>query len=226
MGTNIRSSSLFAALLAPDDVSLSLKLHYGPIVHIQSDQFAASVGAGSMRSCMNRRGWATVGGSLIGPVLLASAVAVLLAGCALVLPGGPLVLGGDPTAGCMPAAVHDQIVIGDFVGAPAQQDIRIDEVTLVEPEGLTLNDAYLLPMVEGELLGAWTFPPETSTWGDREEADGAVIPAGERRNILLVMERTGEADGTAETIQVEYTAGSQQFTKSGTQSFEVAEACF
>ena len=175
---------------------------------------------------MNRPAWATGRETLIRSVLLASSVTVLLAGCALVLPGGPLVLGGDPSETCVPATIRGQMVIGDFVGAPSQQDIRIDEVTLVEPEGITLNDAYLLPMAPGAVLGSSAYPPETSSWAEREEADGAVIPAGEQRNILLVLERTGEADGTAETIRVEYTAGSQKFTKSGTQSFEVAEACF
>lgn len=107
-------------------------------------------------------------------------------------------------------------------------NIRVKQVrgvTLVDPQGLALDAAYLVPLGPGEVLGTSAYPPKSSQWAHRAEAGGAIVPAGEQRNLLLVLQRTDERRGAAESIRVEYTVGAHRFAKDGDLSFELADSC-
>lgn len=118
-------------------------------------------------------------------------------------------LGRDKTRieQCTPVQGDSAVVFGDGVlRNEGGRSLRIDAVRLVQPDGLTIRDAFLLPIRNRTILGTGSFPPGSPVWQDRRKATGANVAPGEQWNLALTLERDGHPTKFAD-VEVAYTVG-------------------
>lgn len=89
--------------------------------------------------------------------------------------------------------------------------VTIDEVRLVEPDGLTLRESFLLPIVNRTLMGTGALPPSVPVWAERQQAIGADLAPGETWNLALVLDR-GKHPGRFVDVEVAFTADGDSAT--------------
>ena len=82
------------------------------------------------------------------------------------------------------------------------RDYRLDDVQFVAGEGLVLVESAVLE-VDGGMWGVIALPPgddafgreRTAEWAGRESLQGALVPAGTYRTVVLVFEHSESTDG-------------------------------
>jgi hypothetical protein len=154
---------------------------------------------------------------------VAVAAAALTACTSQPASAGPL----DRPAGvshlCVPLRGTAPVVVGDeALENHARARATIQAVRLVGPEGLTLTEAFLLPVANKTLLGTTTRPEGSPVWTQRVKAQGAVVDARDSRNLALVVSRSGR--GSFRDVEVTYTADGHRYVLSLAFSFEVLSA--
>ena len=124
-------------------------------------------------------------------------------------------LGGDDPGAvrqCTPIAGSSPVVFaGETLENESTRPLTLDEVRLVEPDGLTLVDASLLPIENRTLVGTVALPPSSPAWPERREAVGAELAPGETWNLALTLDRDQEPASFSD-IEVAYTVGGDSST--------------
>ena len=110
-----------------------------------------------------------------------------------------------PVAGSGPVVAADEVLRND-----STQPVTLDEVRLVEPDGLTLLDAFLLPVLDRTLLGTTALPPGSHAWAQRRQGVGAVLAPGETW-LALALDR-GEPRASFTDVEVACTTGGDSST--------------
>jgi hypothetical protein len=133
--------------------------------------------------------------------------------------GGP-----DPSEVCLGVKRSDQMLWGDFIRVPEGEQVTISAIGLVDADGIEVKDAWIAPPLEGA-LGASEYPPVASpSWDARVPAQGAEAQGG-HNNVVLLLERTGEEQGTATAMRVEYSAGGWDYAVHGSMSVIMRDDC-
>lgn len=119
------------------------------------------------------------------------------------------------------------------------EPVRITRVALHSPRGITVVDVrvFVLSARHGAtLVGALDeFPPESGptsgtdpplAWGEGTGVPGPELPADPDAvaNVVLGVQRDALGVGTAEGIDVTYTAGGREYTWRGTTALTLAPA--
>lgn len=125
---------------------------------------------------------------------------------------GALGGGGGAVTTCVPVAGTGPVVAADeALRNESTRAVTVDAVRLVDPEGLTLLDASLLPVRDRTLIGTSALPPASPVWAERRDAVGAVLAPGETWNLALTLERDG-GRGRLADVEVAYTVGGSSST--------------
>jgi hypothetical protein len=161
---------------------------------------------------------------------LAAGLALLLPGCGGTSapdPDGPFGA-STPDAGgqCFPTPKGDVGTFADLSFGNSGGPARIAKVTLSKARHLQLVGAWVVPATGTDLWGVFDgYPPRGIPgpdgnrgvpgvhWGQRQRADGAVIPhlrGHDQENLVLVLKPIG-LDGTAATEYVWYTSGGSRY---------------
>ena len=108
---------------------------------------------------------------------------------------------------CTPLEGDYPVVFGnETVGNVGDRPLRIDAVRLVRAEGLTMRDAFLLPIRDRTIMGTLPFPPAVPVWQDRRKAVGSEVAPGQEWNLALTLVRDGQPASFAD-VEVAYTVG-------------------
>ncbi|WP_157631000.1 hypothetical protein [Kribbella catacumbae] len=119
----------------------------------------------------------------------------------------------------MPSGTRDATSGGDVVRNNGDEPATITGVSLVDPKGLQLTEAALLPAT-GDLFGSSTkWPPRTAEepargtqWESRKPAAGYVVPAGTTHNLLAhIVRDSGNGDASFRALRVDYTVGKRSY---------------
>lgn len=153
----------------------------------------------SLRARTGRLRRASVGGAgLIGALCLLIACAGEAPdsdGADPVAVGGPIASSPEGGLACLqaqPGDPHDFTLGLHIVVNTGSTPAEIRDMELIEPHGLTLRDAWLVPTNGGAIGNSSTFPPPadlvTATevgWERRTGIPGAQAAPGERYNVVL-----------------------------------------
>lgn len=133
---------------------------------------------------------------------------------------GPLGESEGHAHSCVPLPGSAPVVSGDeALENHGMTEVTVYSVRLVEPRGLTLRQALLLPIVNTTLIGTTSTPEKTQTWSQRVPAEGATVGAGESRDLALLLDRT--AKGSFADIEVTYEAHHKRYVRRLAYSLEV-----
>jgi hypothetical protein len=114
---------------------------------------------------------------------------------------------------CTPVEGDGPVVFADdVVGNVSGRPLRIDAIRLVQADGLTIRDAFLLPIRNRTIMGTRPFPPSAPVWQDRREAIGANVAPGEEWNLALTLDRDAQPTKFTD-IEVAYTVGDDASTQ-------------
>lgn len=128
---------------------------------------------------------------------------------------GPLTFGGDSGTACLLLNEGRRFTIGGEVTLnTGTKPVTITSVTLVEPKDVTILETVIVPAPTPNesgvyvAIGFWnSYPPDgakdTHEWKARQPAEGAQIPAGEERELIVGLTALGSV-GTATAIEIEY----------------------
>lgn len=124
-------------------------------------------------------------------------------------------LGGDDPGvvrQCTPVVGGSPVVFADeTLRNESTHPLTLDEVRLVEPDGLTLVDASLLPIENRTVLGTVALPPSGSAWPERRPAIGAELMPGEPWNLALTLDRD-EAPASFSDVEIAYSVDGDSST--------------
>jgi hypothetical protein len=118
---------------------------------------------------------------------------------------GTVAAGPVPTTGagvCLPWPDTELASTSTQVENNGPAPVTITHVALVDPIGVTLEAAYLVP---GSTPGFGGFPP-VDAWDERIEAVGGQIPAGESYPLVLGLRQSaGSQPATLSGYEIAYT---------------------
>jgi len=150
--------------------------------------------------------------------------ALLLTGCAGQPSAGTMDFGGDPGQVCTSTTRGEDILLGEVL-TPLTEDITIESVSLVEASGVTIDGAYVLP-IAGDAIGTSMFPPSASTsWADKEPAEGAALSAHVPVNLVLHVTRDSQASASFKSIAIEYNQRGSGHNDHGSTSYSLQDSC-
>ena len=156
------------------------------------------------------------------PGIGAVAALAILAGCAPV--AGAMNMGGGDAWVCAPVSDGAEVLIGDHLVAPSDREVIVTAIDLVDPDGLTLVDSWLLPEGEGA-IGAMLYPPPDSpSWRARVDPEGARLAPASAWNVVVLLSRTSEV-ATADAITVAYRDFGMEFRGVGSIAISLAAQC-
>jgi hypothetical protein len=167
--------------------------------------------------------------------LVAAVITTLLcASCGPARSGasGPLELGGDKGELCVPAGTGGDYAYGfEALRNTGTKPLTIENVELVGPQGVRIEEAFVLPVEHLTFVGAFPTWPAPSTaltasvWKARVKANGAVLPPDEiYRNLLLRLRSTGAGSGFV-AVEVAYRVGPRRFSARSTTVFRIERKC-
>jgi hypothetical protein len=127
---------------------------------------------------------------------------------------------------CVPIRGSAPVISADTVlDNHGKSRVTVESVKLIRPKGLTLKEAFLLPIANKTLPGTTSTAELSATWVDRIAAKGASVDAGQTRTLALLLDRG--AKGSFDDIEVTYTASGHKYVLR--QSFSLrllaAEPC-
>jgi hypothetical protein len=151
---------------------------------------------------------------------------------------GPLRMGGDWGTLCVPAPSWQPVTVGfDVMTNEGDSLLTVEEVSLVDAEGLSIEAAYLIELGEDDgAIGVWSeFPPESDEgetdgagWRSRVEAAGSEVLPGARLNLVVGLKPTADV-AASKGVEVVYVAESgRTFVERTTTEIELAvgaESC-
>ena len=150
---------------------------------------------------------------------------------------GPLVADGDSGTTCVATTQSPSFTVGvDAIRNTGSGTVTIRDIALVEPDGLDVIEAMVLPLAVPDGTGATmtltgvstAYPPvdadAVAEWAEREPAAGTRINAGSSRAIVLGVASKGS--GSAVGIAITYTddQGTEFVTRTENR-IEAAPSC-
>ena len=162
------------------------------------------------------------------PSAMIAAAILGLASCAGGQTTGPLIYGhGSEREVCVNPAPGERYLVGDTMSAPDDADISIAGVHLVGATGLELEDAVFVPLIDRTGIGALAAPPDASeAWRDRVPAKDFAMESGAVSNLVVTIRRTGEGEGFAQGIAVDYRSEGVSYSKTGTLAIRAKSQCW
>lgn len=112
--------------------------------------------------------------------------------------------------------------------------VTIKSIDLIDPEGLLLEEAFLIPIDEasiGAMAGSSPDPTSSAyaSWLNRKDAEGASISPGDDQDLLLVLRASGESEEHfARDLEVIYSDESgedHRLTTAGALRLETTGPC-
>ncbi len=156
--------------------------------------------------------------------IAAAVVAGCTQGTAADVPGrgGPLAAGSEPIEACLPAHPGDTLTFGlDVLRLADGAQVTVEDVSLVEPEGLELTAADLVPLSGTSYVGTFaSYPPSpaelranglVADWSARHSATGASVTGDSRPLNLVLGLRAPSGSGRAAGTLIRYRQGRDQF---------------
>ncbi|RZI83111.1 MAG: hypothetical protein EOO67_17510 [Microbacterium sp.] len=119
---------------------------------------------------------------------------------------------------CLPVKPGKKGMIADVMTLEDPDSaVTLTAVELSEPKGMRLVDAFVVQNTEHGGLGMMYLDDPDELWATRVPAEGARLDGDETWSIALVLERTGDAEGSAEGIDYTFTdsRGTQRHTHGG-----------
>lgn len=117
---------------------------------------------------------------------------------------------------CVPANQTVAVEGAHVLRNPSSNNLQINRVRLIEPRGLRIQASYLTPILNETLIGLQSSTPSPGSegypaWQQRIPAEGAVLPAREERNLVIVLEATGSGVHEATDVEVIYEDATNTF---------------
>lgn len=147
-----------------------------------------------------------------------------LAGCGSGLGPGPMELGGSQGSACAPSS-GERVVFGDPFRIAGGASVVVEQLRLIDANGIALEDAFILPIEGDATIGTSSYPPTIGDWEDRVPVTRATVAPGEWMSFALVLKPTGGGDHTTDGFTVMYRLGGTLFEKSNSTSFILAASC-
>lgn len=155
-------------------------------------------------------------------VAVAGIATTLLTGCSADNRNGPLQVGGLPSKVCVPEPDRGNAIVGVVVKNDGSSDIQFDNVSLVESQNLSANDASVIALQSGmSAIGSGstvpTSPAQEKRWASRTDPDSVLLEPGNAANIVVALEReVGAQSGRASAIRVTYRVDQEEFVAEST----------
>lgn len=160
--------------------------------------------------------------------LIALATCGLALGLSACTPAGsgPLEVGGSPGTLCVPGEPGRDVGIGNLAILGGDDAVIVKRVELVSQTNLELSHAYILPVGAEEPLGSF-YPDreESDSWAGRISVTKRTIEPGETVNIVVVVSRAGDSDGTASMVRITYDAHGTQYEAATSTEIEIRARC-
>jgi len=131
--------------------------------------------------------------------------------------GEALDLGTTPGSTCVPAPPEDdETVFGDtLLRLEANEPVTITDVSLVDPEDMTLTEALLVQVQPGEMVVGIRYASDKGDlperWDERIDAEGAVVRPGDEWNLVLVVDSPPDLTASAKAAGIRYEQGGTKY---------------
>lgn len=150
--------------------------------------------------------------------------------------GGPVTMGGTAGTLCMPTKPGSPVTYGgEVVKNSGSEPVRLERVSLVGARATHLEEAFIVPIEGGTLVGSWTSwpPPRAATttkgvrWGQRKPAAGMLLPPHRTRDFNLVLHATTNEHGSPRfaAVRVVYTADGTEFAEESSTEVLLRRRC-
>ncbi|WP_394250395.1 hypothetical protein [Arthrobacter pityocampae] len=123
--------------------------------------------------------------------------------------------------------------VGSVVVNEGDETLILEDISLVGANNLELLDGYIFPIDgdNGFVLGAGSTEPEDpqerAAWATAQQPGLFELSPGAAANAVVAVDKTTDAQGTAEAIRVTYSIDGQQYTADTTMTIELAATtCF
>lgn len=141
----------------------------------------------------------------------------------------PLDLKGDPGEWCLPWSRYPEFVFGVPLKfrADATDPITISAVEPVDPEGVEMRSAFVVPVRATYRFSVGALPPTElkKPWRQRRPAVGATVDPGETTDVVATFSWTGPGTGSTSAMRISYTSGGQEHVARTTDRLVVPETC-
>ncbi len=136
-------------------------------------------------------------------VASAAVLALLLSSCEAARAPGLVLQEG--AVSCLPVKPGERGVIAEQTsledpGSP----VELTAVELVDPKGIRLVEAFAVRYTENGGIGSMSLDDPDDAWAGRVPAIGAVIDGPDSWSIAFVLERTGNAPGSAAAVSYSF----------------------
>lgn len=147
--------------------------------------------------------WGTAGCAVL--------VVTALGACSDAREGTALTLEANADEICVPAPAGADVGTmfgGTWLAHVGDGDLTFAAVELLDPDGLTLTEALLVPDAwpDGDLVGMrhTSDAPLSAEWDDRVAATGARLQPGETRNLVVIVTTDGSDVAAATGVRLGY----------------------
>lgn len=129
---------------------------------------------------------------------------------------GPLELGGQPGQICVLEPEGADATVGEVVTNTGDSELTVREVSLVDPDSLTLVEVYAIPLSEGgSSIGSGSTNPTDSRqkalWDSKRKVSSVVLDPGKSANIVGVLSlEEGKSEGSATAMKVIYSTDGKE----------------
>lgn len=169
-------------------------------------------------------------------LLLTAIAAVAAFWAAGIAEDGPLSQAAGGGAMCAPSPEGGPVTASYALPNSGPGLVTVDHVRLVNPDGLTLVGAHVVPgrFVMGgpyppEFTGADAFPGLRPAWQQRIDAVGAVIPPGFGHDLVVGLRPSAPGESTIDGVEIAYTEGGRSYRVTSLIGVTIrsgATACF
>ncbi len=132
--------------------------------------------------------------------------------------GGP-----DEWETCVSSQGAD-VSVGDVFSIDGDETALLSSVALVNPEGVALKSAYVLPATDG-YVGADVYPPTIEAWDQRKPVEGTAVAPENLYSFLLVLSPVGTGPHTTDGLIATYEVNGTRHENRNFVGFRIEESC-
>ncbi|MBB5789095.1 hypothetical protein [Jiangella mangrovi] len=151
-------------------------------------------------------------------LLLAGVVAAAALCAAGTVAAGPLSEAAGGGGLCAPSPTGGPVTASYPLPNSGPGIVTIDHVRLVDPEGLTLEAAHVVPgrFVMGgpyppDFTSADAFPELLPAWEQRVDAVGALVPPGFGHDLVVGLRPSGPGESSIDGVEIAYSEGGRSY---------------
>lgn len=145
-------------------------------------------------------------------------------------------MGGDQGTLCMPTKPGTAVTYGmEVLRNTGDEPVRLESVSLLDARATRVEEAFVVPIEGGTLVGNWTSwpPPRAATttkgvrWEQRKPVAGMLLPPQRKRDFNLVLHAATSEHGTARfrAVRVAYTADGTQYVEDASTEVLLRRRC-